>query len=158
MLSKSMDTEIEINAAAERVWQTLTDFDAYPAWNPMIRQACGELKEGALLRVRFQPGRGKKTLTFRPLLMTVEPFRELRWTGRIRLPLVFDMQHYWIITPLPQNKVHLLHGVVVIGLAALFSGHILLNVISRTFEGMNYALKKRAEHSEIAPGNERRAL
>ena len=149
MLSKSMDTEIEINATAQRVWQTLTDFDAYPAWNPMLRQATGELKAGALLRVSFQIRRGKMKHSFRPLIMTVDPGRELRWTGRMRLPLLFDMQHYWIITPLPENKSHVRHGVMVMGLAAPFSGKILRNIISRTFKGMNSALKERAE----SPGN-----
>lgn len=145
MLKKSMDTEIEINAGAERVWQELTDFDAYAAWNPMIRQASGELKAGARLQVHFQPGRSTKVRIFRPVLVTVELCRELRWSGRPRFPGLFDMEHYWIITPLSGNRSHLRHGAVVIGLAAPFSGKILRNAISRAFERMNVALKNRAE-------------
>ena len=39
---RELNTEIEINASAERVWQMLMDFDAYPQQNPFIRFSdCG---------------------------------------------------------------------------------------------------------------------
>jgi uncharacterized membrane protein len=33
---KEIHTEIEINAPAEKVWRVLTDFAAYPEWNPFV--------------------------------------------------------------------------------------------------------------------------
>ena len=30
-------TKIEINGSAQTVWGILTDFDAYPDWNPFIK-------------------------------------------------------------------------------------------------------------------------
>jgi uncharacterized membrane protein len=32
-----VDTQIEINATAERVWSLLLDFAAYPRWNLFVR-------------------------------------------------------------------------------------------------------------------------
>src|SRR5208337_3854746 len=38
---KEIHTEIEINAPAEKVWKVLTDFAAYPEWNPFVRCGAG---------------------------------------------------------------------------------------------------------------------
>ena len=46
---KEIHTEIEIHAPAERVWQVLTDFAAYPQWNSFIRRVEGEIRAGARL-------------------------------------------------------------------------------------------------------------
>jgi uncharacterized protein YndB with AHSA1/START domain len=52
---RELTAEIEIAASPDRVWEVLTDLDAYPAWNPFIRRASGELREGARLEVVIQP-------------------------------------------------------------------------------------------------------
>jgi len=74
---KEIRTEIEIEASAERIWQTLTDFAAFPEWNPFIRRASGEVKTGARLEVYIQPS-GARGMTFRPTVLKAEPNRELR--------------------------------------------------------------------------------
>jgi uncharacterized protein YndB with AHSA1/START domain len=43
---RELASEVEVDAPAERVWHLLTDFAAYPGWNPFIRQASGELRGG----------------------------------------------------------------------------------------------------------------
>ncbi len=40
-----LNSEIEIGASPERVWQLLTDFDRSPAWNPFIRSISGRAEE-----------------------------------------------------------------------------------------------------------------
>jgi uncharacterized protein YndB with AHSA1/START domain len=62
---KEIRPEIEIEASAERMWQTLTDFAAFLEWNPFIRRASGEVKTGARLEVYIQPS-GARDMTFRP--------------------------------------------------------------------------------------------
>ena len=39
-----ISTEIEISASDEEVWQVLSDFDAYPEWNPFIKTIEGKLE------------------------------------------------------------------------------------------------------------------
>src|SRR5437867_4739586 len=62
---KELRTEIEIHAPAERVWRHLTDFAAFPEWNPFIPRIRGELRVGSRLEVLLQAS-GTKGMTFRP--------------------------------------------------------------------------------------------
>ena len=50
-----LNTEIEINASSEAVWNLLTDTSRFPEWNPFIRRVQGELKAGQKLAVFIQP-------------------------------------------------------------------------------------------------------
>jgi len=143
---KEMQTSIEIRASAERVWQVLTDFDAYEEWNPMIRWASGVAERGGRVTVRFQPDVQKKARIFRPKLITVIPGRELRWLGYPRIPGIFDIDHFWILNPCGDGRTHLLHGTAILGLSALIAGPMLEGPTRKAFIDMNKAHKARAEH------------
>ena len=86
---KELRSEIEIEAPTERVWRVLTDFAAYPEWNPFIRRVSGRAEVGERLVVHMQPS-GTRGMTFRPTVMKVEPGRELRWLGHLLVPGIFD--------------------------------------------------------------------
>ena len=67
---KHVRTEIDIDASEHRVWEILTDLAAYPKWNPLIRQARGELKEGERLELSIQPpGLMSRTVRVIPVLV-----------------------------------------------------------------------------------------
>ncbi len=141
---KEIVTEIEINASAERVWQLLTDFAAYPQWNPFIRRAKGEAKPGARLKVYIQPS-GAKGMSFRPTVLTAEANRELRWVGHLLVPGLFDGEHIFTIEPMGANRVRFIQREILTGLLVpLFALWLEANT-RRGFEEMNRALKARAE-------------
>ena len=71
-----LDTEIEINASSEAVWNLLTDTSRFPEWNPFIRRLQGELKAGQKLTVFIQPS-GTRGMEFKPVVLKVEPNKEL---------------------------------------------------------------------------------
>jgi len=75
-----LHTEIEIQATPERIWSVLTDFAAYPQWNPFIRSVEGSPEKGASLTVRIEPS-GAKAMTFRPRVLVADRPHELRWLG-----------------------------------------------------------------------------
>jgi demethylmenaquinone methyltransferase/2-methoxy-6-polyprenyl-1,4-benzoquinol methylase len=77
---RRFEAEIEIEAPAERVWAVLTDFAAYPRWNPYMVAVDGEAREGATLAVRLEAPHAPRTQV-RLRLTKVERPRELRWTG-----------------------------------------------------------------------------
>lgn len=95
---KELRTEIAIAARPERVWEVLTDFDAYPSWNPLITSIAGRPSPGAELNVRIEPP-GARAMNFRPKVVKAEPQRRLTWLGRFLLPGIFDGRHSFEIEP-----------------------------------------------------------
>jgi hypothetical protein len=142
---KIIDTQLEIGAGKDRVWQVLADFDSYARWNPMIRRASGRAVPGARLKVCFQPPGQARARIFRPVLTVVDPGRELRWNAGWSLPGFFGMEHYWTLSVLSDERTRLLHGVFFTGIAGVLAAAVLQRMISRAFEEMNLAHKDRAE-------------
>ena len=141
---REISTTIEIDAPAERVWEIITDFPAYPEWNPFVRSLEGELRLGGQLEASIQPP-GKKPMRFRLRVVTLEPNRELRWEGHLLFPGLFDGEHTLVIERRGDDRVRLLHyelfrGLLVAPLLRLIGANT-----RRGFEEMNRALKERAE-------------
>ena len=99
-----LHTEIEINASSEAVWNLLTDTSRFPEWNPFIRRLQGELKAGQKLVVFIQPS-GTRGMEFKPVVLKVEPNKELRWLGRLILPGLFDGEQIFQIEPVGGGRV-----------------------------------------------------
>ena len=81
-MNKELVSSIDIAAPAERVWEVLVDFAAFPTWNPFITQAEGRLEVGGRLTLRMQPA-GGSAVTLRPTLIEVVVPQRLRWRGRL---------------------------------------------------------------------------
>ena len=143
---KQLRTQIEIQSTPERVWQVLTNFSAFPDWNPFIRSVEGDLEEGARLKVQIKPPKGMG-MTIRPTVLKVEVNAEVRWTGSLLRPGVFDEEHFFLIQPLEEEgRVQFIQGesfrgvmVPVFGLMGLFKSTL------HGFDEMNQALRFRAE-------------
>jgi hypothetical protein len=143
---RELDTEIEINASAERVWQLLTDFDAYPQWNPFIRRIEGKPKVSSKLNVFIQPS-GARGMRFNPMVLRAEPQRELRWLGSLLVRGLFDGEHIFIIEPLAENRIRFVQREKFSGLFVPLFWRSLDTNTRRGFNEMNVALKGRAENS-----------
>jgi hypothetical protein len=144
--SKEVRTEIDIRASDERVWQILTDFPNFVNWNPFITKISGDLKKDARLKVRIQP-LGERAMTFRPIILNVEPKRELHWIGRLAVPGLFSGEHIFTIEPLGKDHVRFIHREIFTGLFVLIYARNFDTNIRQGFEDMNQALKAKAEQS-----------
>jgi hypothetical protein len=95
---------IEIEASAALVWSVLTDLPGYRDWNPFIVRASGRLAVGGALDVTFAPP-GGRSMQFRPVIVRLEPERELAWAAKLLVPGLFDGEHAFRIEPLDARRV-----------------------------------------------------
>ena len=123
----------------------LSDFAAFPEWNPFLRTAKGDLTPGSKLEVRIQP-EGGTGMTFKPTVLKAEPGKELRWLGRLMMPGLFDGEHHFIIESLGESQVRFIQGKqfsgVLVPIMALMG---LFKKTEKGFGDMDRALKTRAE-------------
>ena len=142
---KNLQAEIVINAPAACVWKVLIDFEAYPEWNPFIRQVTGKAEPGEKLTIQMRLG--NHTMTIKPTILFEQPQRELRWLGHLFIPGIFDGEHSFVIEPLGGRKVRLIQSEEFNGLLIPFSKG-LLDETKQSFYEMNRALKERAEQAD----------
>jgi hypothetical protein len=141
---RHIETDIEINAPASRVWALLTDFARMPSWNPFIKSISGNLVQGARLAVHIAPP-GSSGMHFMPTILSVRPERELRWLGHLLVPGIFDGEHYFLLEPIKEkNRTRLTQGENFSGLLVGLLGGTLA-ATSAGFKSMNTALKQQAE-------------
>jgi hypothetical protein len=140
---KEIRTEVEIEAAAGRVWDVLADFDAYPEWNPFITAIKGVPEAGARLVVTIRAP-GRKARDFRPRVLAAREGRELRWLGRLVMPGIFDGEHIHELEEVAPETTRYIQREKFGGiLVPLLSG--VLRDTERGFQAMAEALRQRAE-------------
>lgn len=91
-------TECLIAASPERVWAVLSDFAAWPDWNPLNLSAEGPLEQGARVRMVFRNLAGRPGTVIRQTvtLVACRPGLELAWTGDV--PLLFHGRHGFLLS------------------------------------------------------------
>ena len=143
-MTRRLQAEIEIQASPDRVWETLTDFAAYPDWNPFIVRAAGQPLPDNRLELQMRlPGR--RPTAFRPKVLEAAPARRLRWLGHLLVPGLFDGEHTFTIERTSPDQVRLTQQEEFRGLLVPL---ILGRIAKPTHEGftqMNEALKTRVE-------------
>ena len=144
-MATDLHTEILIDAPPSTVWSILTDFDAYPDWNPFITSAVGTLTVGERLDVRLAPP-GGKPMTFKPTVTEIAAERSLEWLGRLVLPGLFDGRHRFEVLA-NGGGTRLLQTERFTGVLVPLLTKRLDTQTRAGFEAMNSALKARAEAS-----------
>jgi hypothetical protein len=143
-MTKLIATEVEIEASKEKVWEILTDFPSYPEWNPFIRSITGQPVAGTRLDVTLQPPEGRG-ITMHPELLSAIPGAELKWLGHLGIPGIFDGEHHFLIQPTGAGSVRFVQQEIFGGVLVPLTNK-LLGRTRQGFEGMNRALKERAEN------------
>ena len=137
-------SEIEIRSSPERIWEILTVFPRYPEWNPFIRSIRGDLVRSGRITAELRPP-GSAGMTIRPVLLKVDPLRELRWKGHLFFSGLFDGEHVFEIRPEGAGRCRFVQREIFSGLLLSLFTRMLKNGTARGFADMNAALKERAE-------------
>ncbi len=137
---KEIHTEIIINASPEQVWEVLSDFEAYPEWNPFITEVEGKTKKGEKLKINAGG------MTFKPTVLIAEKNSELKWIGRLLMPGIFDGTHRFQIIDRGDGTVLFKHSEHFKGLLVGPFSKKLDRETKSGFDAMNKALKERVEN------------
>jgi hypothetical protein len=139
VMTKEITTEIIIHASPEKVWAILTDFKAYPNWNPFIKSVDGDVHVGNKIKVRLDG------MVFKPKVLAFETNKEIRWIGRLLFPGLFDGEHTFLLIDNGDGTTSFIQRETFNGiLVPLF--HKKLDTDTKAgFEAMNKKLKVEAE-------------
>ncbi|RDI71684.1 SRPBCC domain-containing protein [Halopelagius longus] len=141
---RELVTTISIDAAPERVWEVLTDFERYPEWNPFMR-IMGRANEGARIAVELRPPEGR-TASFRATVTASEYGRRLEWVGHLGVRGLFDGRHRFVLEPdADGERTTLTHAETFRGVLSGLLFRVVGENTEAGFRQMNEALKARAE-------------
>ena len=109
-----------VEAPKPEVWAVLTDFAAYDEWNPVLREASGEAREGSTLELEAAlPGHDPESLDAEVLI--ARPDKKLRWQDRLVVPGLRDWEYEFVLEPLEPGRVLIVQQLRVEGLLAPFA-------------------------------------
>jgi hypothetical protein len=143
-VSHEIFTEALIEAPAERVWSVLTDFAAYPSWNPLVRKAEGTLEVGRKLAVSIHLPSGFR-MRIAPRIIALEPGKSFAWRGGVIRPGVFDGEHRFEVIALGPKQTRLIQAERFDGFLVPIVGGLVIKLSQPGFVAMNDALKERSE-------------
>jgi hypothetical protein len=142
---KEMSATINIDAPPMDVWSVLTDLSQYPDWNPLFREATGEIAIGKRIRLRSVHPANGRLMTVKPKIVTAEPGVELRWASS--LPGIISGEHSFRLS-VAEGGTTLVQSEAFRGLLVPFSGKI-LSRSEASFQSLNEAIKKRVEQNRL---------
>jgi hypothetical protein len=94
---------VEVNEPIGKVWEFLTDFAAYPDWNPYIKKVTGEFKVNASLWVQihypFWP-----PIIVKLQVAAISPPYSFSWSGKFIFPGWLDGLFLVVLYPISPEK------------------------------------------------------
>jgi hypothetical protein len=145
--TRTIRSAIEIRAPSETVWRILTDFSAYPDWNPHIRKVQGTPQVGARITIHSRPP-GGRSFVLRPVVVKWSPPTELRWRGTVISRRLFSGEHGFRVEELSTGRVRFHQDETFKGLLVPVYARMRLERTREGFSEVNEALRERAESAE----------
>ena len=118
--ARTVSVSATVEGRKQEVWDVLTDFAAYEEWNPFVRRAAGEAREGTTLELEaVLPGEEPRSLDAEVLI--ARPDRKLRWQDRLIIPGLRDWEYEFVLEPLEPGRVLVVQQLRAEGLLAPFA-------------------------------------
>ena len=143
-MPKEIKTEIEINSNPAKIWKLLMDFEKYPEWNPFIKSIKGQAVEGAKIVVKMEPP-DAKGMTFKPIILRINPEKEFRWLGHLFIKGLFDGEHIFELIVKQDGITTFIQREIFKGILVPLFKNMLDNNTRKGFELMNQQLKIESE-------------
>ena len=155
--TRTIRSAIEIRAPLDVVWGVLTDFAAYPDWNPHIRRVLGTVEQGSRIALHSQPP-GGRLIVMRPTVVAWEPPHELRWRATFVSRRLFSGEHGFRLESNGNNRVRFVQDETFSGVMVPLYSRLRLPRTRRGFDRMNEALRDRAERIADGPATDSSAV
>lgn len=143
-MATQITTQVIINASIDKVWNTFTDFQNYPNWNPFIKSLTGNVKAGEQIKVILQQP-GKKPMEFNPRVLVFEKKKEFKWIGHLFFPGIFDGEHDFKLQDNGNGTTTFIQSEKFKGVLVPFLKKMLENDTVKGFTEMNERLKAISE-------------
>jgi len=140
----TIKSAVDIATSAEIVWRVLTDFNAYPHWNPFLTSVYGPPVPGQHLKIQARYPRGG-TVEFTARVVKSIPAAELRWRRRRLIEGIFDREQAFFIVPNGIKGVRFIQREHFSGLLVSLIMPFITDKTHKAFSMMNLALKRTAE-------------
>lgn len=138
-----INTQITIQAPPEKVWSILTNYSAYPSWNPLIKSLTGDVKVGNTIVVKID------AMTFKPKVLVYDANKEFSWLGHLLFPGLFDGHHTFKLVDNGNGTTTFIHQEKFKGLLLGLLKKKLENESKPNFILMNEKLKEQAEKNHM---------
>lgn len=146
---KTLETQIDIDATAEKVFDVLCDVARYERWNPFICKASGRVAEGAVLDILIRPP-GSTAMPYAVRVVELEAPRRFVWLGRMKSRFILEGEHIFEVQALGERRVRLIHREHFRGALVPFVWRSLLSTRFRQgFEALNRCLKAEVEGATV---------
>ncbi|MDL2334791.1 MAG: SRPBCC domain-containing protein [Chloroflexota bacterium] len=149
--TRTIRSAIEIRAPLATVWRVLTDFDAYPAWNPHVRRVVGRPRVGGRIAIHTRPP-GGRTVVMRPVILSWTAPHELRWRATFVSRALFSGEHGYRLEEIAPGRVRFVQDETFSGWLVPLYARARLASTRLGFAQMNEALRTRAESEAANPG------
>jgi hypothetical protein len=102
--SKTISSEVTVDAPVQTVWGVLTDFESYERWNPLQTSVQGHARLGAEIELALAaPSNDMEE--FSSEITILRPNRKLAWVTHHVVPGISDREYEVILTPLDDELV-----------------------------------------------------
>ena len=139
-----IQTSIDIDAPAEKVWAILVDFPTYEKWNPLTVKVKGEARVEEVVKLHVQLG-GQRMVRSH-VISRVDANEALCWTIRTRQPWLMRGERCQTLTSLENGGCRYDNDERVEGLASVFIRLFFTGKIRAALEQVGEGLKERAEN------------
>ena len=142
-MKRAVEHRIGVQAPAEIVWDLVSDFSTWKDWNPLYRQAEGQLKIGTALTLeQHLPGEPAKVIS--PIVQDWVPYEQLHWRSS-RLGGFVTAIRYLEIENMGPNNSTFSNGELFMGLLLRFVSRDERRKLKAAFTEMGEAVRDRAE-------------
>lgn len=143
---REIRTEIDINAPAAKVWQTLMDFNGWANWNPIVNAANGNAAKGSKLDITMKGDNGKDGPKYQATITQFENSKLFRWRAKMMGGIMMTNDKVFELESTPAGT-HLVHKELFSGIMPGLMWGKLNKFVPAMLDSMNSALKDLTENN-----------